>query len=129
MKVPRTYLAAFSVPHHPRRPRAGLASRPLAHRRAVPGRRQRRRADPRDRRRIVEGAGQPVVIENKPGAGGNIGASEAARAQPDGYTLFMATTGTHASNVSLYAKLPYDPVKDFAPITLSRSIRRSWCRG
>jgi tripartite-type tricarboxylate transporter receptor subunit TctC len=62
--------------------------------------------------------GQPVVIENKPGAGGNIGASEAARAQPDGYTLFMATTGTHASNVSLYAKLPYDPVKDFAPITL-----------
>jgi tripartite-type tricarboxylate transporter receptor subunit TctC len=62
--------------------------------------------------------GQPVVIENKPGAGGNIGASEAARAQPDGYTMFMATTGTHASNVSLYAKLPYDPVKDFAPITL-----------
>ncbi len=63
--------------------------------------------------------GQPVVIENKPGAGGNIGASEAAKAQPDGYTLFMATTGTHASNVSLYAKLPYDPVKDFAPITLT----------
>ncbi len=62
--------------------------------------------------------GQPVVIENKPGAGGNIGASEAARAAPDGYTLFMATTGTHASNVSLYAKLPYDPVKDFAPLTL-----------
>lgn len=62
--------------------------------------------------------GQPVVIENKPGAGGNIGASEAARSQPDGYTLFMATTGTHASNVSLYDKLPYDPVKDFAPLTL-----------
>ena len=62
--------------------------------------------------------GQPVVIENKPGAGGNIGAAEAARAQPDGYTLFMATTGTHASNTSLYDKLPYDPVKDFAPLTL-----------
>ncbi len=62
--------------------------------------------------------GQPVVIENKPGAGGNIGASELARSQPDGYTLFMATTGTHASNVSLYDKLPYDPVKDFAPLTM-----------
>jgi tripartite-type tricarboxylate transporter receptor subunit TctC len=62
--------------------------------------------------------GQPVVIENKPGAGGNIGAAEAARSAPDGYTLFMATTGTHASNVSLYDKLPYDPVKDFAPLTM-----------
>lgn len=67
---------------------------------------------------LSKALGQPVVIENKPGAGGNIGAAEAARAQPDGYTLFMATTGTHASNSSLYAKLPYDPVKDFAPLTL-----------
>ena len=67
---------------------------------------------------LSKALGQPVVIENKPGAGGNIGASEAARSQPDGYTLFMATTGTHASNVSLYDKLPYDPVKDFAPLTL-----------
>jgi tripartite-type tricarboxylate transporter receptor subunit TctC len=67
---------------------------------------------------LSKALGQPVVIENKPGAGGNIGAAEAARAQPDGYTLFMATTGTHASNTSLYDKLPYDPVKDFAPLTL-----------
>ena len=67
---------------------------------------------------LSKALGQPVVIENKPGAGGNIGAAEAARSQPDGYTLFMATTGTHASNVSLYPKLPYDPVKDFAPLTL-----------
>jgi tripartite-type tricarboxylate transporter receptor subunit TctC len=67
---------------------------------------------------LSKALGQPVIIENKPGAGGNIGAAEAARSQPDGYTLFMATTGTHASNVSLYPKLPYDPVKDFAPITL-----------
>jgi tripartite-type tricarboxylate transporter receptor subunit TctC len=62
--------------------------------------------------------GKPVIVENKPGAGGNIGAVEAARSAPDGYTLFMATTGTHAANVNLYDKLPYDPVKDFQPLTL-----------
>ena len=62
--------------------------------------------------------GRPVIVENKPGAGGNLGAAAAAHAAPDGYTLFMATTGTHASNVSLYKNLPFDPVKDFAPLTL-----------
>jgi len=62
--------------------------------------------------------GQPVIVENKPGAGGNLGAAAAAHAAPDGYTLFMATTGTHASNVSLYKNLPFDPAKDFAPLTL-----------
>jgi tripartite-type tricarboxylate transporter receptor subunit TctC len=62
--------------------------------------------------------GQPVVVDNKPGAAGNIGAAEAARAAPDGYTLFMATTGTHASNPSLYKNVPFDPVQDFAPLTL-----------
>ena len=67
---------------------------------------------------LAKALGQAVIVENKPGAGGNIGAAEAAKAPPDGYTLFMATTGTHASNASLYAKLPYDPVKDFAPLTL-----------
>jgi tripartite-type tricarboxylate transporter receptor subunit TctC len=71
---------------------------------------------------IAEGLGaalgQPVIVENKPGAGGNIAATDAARAQPDGTTLFMATTGTHASNVSLYKSLGFDPVKDFAPLTL-----------
>ena len=67
---------------------------------------------------LSKALGQPVVVDNKPGAGGNIGAAEAARAQPDGYTLFMATTGTHASNVSLYKTLPYDPVRNFAPLTL-----------
>ncbi|MFP3615952.1 tripartite tricarboxylate transporter substrate-binding protein, partial [Paraburkholderia sp. SIMBA_050] len=60
---------------------------------------------------------QTVLVENKPGAGGNIGASLAAKAPGDGYTLFMGTIGTHAINQSLYSKLPYDPVKDFAPIT------------
>lgn len=67
---------------------------------------------------LAKAVGQSVVVENKPGAGGNVAAADAARATPDGHTLFMATTGTHASNVSLYAKLPYDPVKDFAPLTL-----------
>jgi tripartite-type tricarboxylate transporter receptor subunit TctC len=67
---------------------------------------------------LSEALGQPVVVENKPGAGGNIAAADAARAAPDGYTLFMATTGTHASNVSLYKNLGFDPAKDFAPLTL-----------
>jgi tripartite-type tricarboxylate transporter receptor subunit TctC len=67
---------------------------------------------------LAKALGQPVVVENKPGAGGNIGAAAAAHAAPDGYTLFMATTSTHASNVSLYKNLPYDPAKDFAPLTL-----------
>lgn len=61
--------------------------------------------------------GQPVVVENKAGAGGNIGAAYAAKAPADGHTLFMGTVGTHAINASLYKKLPYDPIKDFAPLS------------
>ena len=61
---------------------------------------------------------QPVIIENKPGAGGAIGAEAAAKAAPDGYTLFMGHIGTLAVNPTLYAKLPYDAVKDFAPVAL-----------
>ena len=61
--------------------------------------------------------GQPVIIDNRPGAGGNIGSQAVARAQPDGYTLVMGTVGTHAINPSLYKKMPYDHVKDFAPIS------------
>jgi tripartite-type tricarboxylate transporter receptor subunit TctC len=67
---------------------------------------------------LSKAVAQPVIIDNKPGAGGSIGAADAAKAAPDGYTLFMATTGTHSSNISLYPKLPYDPEKDFAPLTL-----------
>ncbi|HTE76376.1 MAG TPA: tripartite tricarboxylate transporter substrate binding protein [Xanthobacteraceae bacterium] len=60
--------------------------------------------------------GQPVVVENKPGAGGNLAAAEAARAPADGHTLFIGTNGTQTINQSLYRQLPYDPVADFAPI-------------
>ncbi len=62
--------------------------------------------------------GQPVVVENKPGAGGGLGAAETAKAAPDGYTIMGGTISTHAINATLYSKLPYDPVKDFVPITL-----------
>ena len=61
---------------------------------------------------------QQVIIENKPGAGGTIGADIVAKAVPDGYTLTIGTSSNHAIAVSLYKKLPYDPVKDFAPITM-----------
>ena len=64
---------------------------------------------------------QPVVIENKGGAGGSIAADSVAKSPPDGYTLIMATVGTHAINAALYRKLPYDPVKDFTPIALVAS--------
>jgi tripartite-type tricarboxylate transporter receptor subunit TctC len=60
--------------------------------------------------------GQQFVVENKAGAGGNLGADLVAKASPDGYTLLMATVSTHAINPGLYKKMPYDPVRDFAPI-------------
>jgi tripartite-type tricarboxylate transporter receptor subunit TctC len=66
--------------------------------------------------------GQPVVIENKPGAGGNTGADMVAKSAPDGYTLLMGTVGTHGINVSLYSKMPYDAVKDFEPITVVAGV-------
>ena len=60
---------------------------------------------------------QSVVVDNKPGASGFIGAQAVAKAAPDGYTVFITTNTTHAANEHLYKKLPYDPVKDFAPVT------------
>jgi tripartite-type tricarboxylate transporter receptor subunit TctC len=62
--------------------------------------------------------GQPVVVENRTGAGGNIGADAVAKSPPDGYSLVMGSVGTHAVNVTLFSKMPYDPVRDFAPIAL-----------
>jgi tripartite-type tricarboxylate transporter receptor subunit TctC len=66
--------------------------------------------------------GQSVVVENRPGATGNIAADLVAKSAPDGYTLFYGTNTTHAINPSLYARLPFDPVKDFEPITITGKV-------
>ena len=70
---------------------------------------------------LQKALGQPVIVENKPGAGGNTGSAEVAHAT-DGHTLLMGTVGTHAINASLYPKMPFDPVKDFAPVTLVAAV-------
>jgi tripartite-type tricarboxylate transporter receptor subunit TctC len=72
--------------------------------------------------KLSEALGVPVVVENKPGQAGSIGATELARAAPDGYTLGGGTISSHAMNVSLYSKLPYDPLKDFTPITMLATL-------
>lgn len=68
--------------------------------------------------KLAKNIGQQVLVDNRPGAGGNIGAALGAKAPPDGYTLLMATIATHGVNPSLFKSLPFDPVKDFTPITL-----------
>ena len=72
--------------------------------------------------KLTETLGQSVVVDNRPGAGGNIGAELVAKSPPDGYTLLMGTVGTHAINPSLYAKMPYDHVKDFVPVILVAGV-------
>jgi len=66
--------------------------------------------------------GQTFIVDNKPGAGGNLGADAVAKSAPDGYTLLMGTVGTHAINAALYPKMPFDPAKDFAPIVLVAGV-------
>jgi tripartite-type tricarboxylate transporter receptor subunit TctC len=68
--------------------------------------------------KLTDAWGQTVVVENRPGAGGNVGADAVAKSPADGYTVVMGALSTHAVNPSLYAKMPYDAVKDFAPISL-----------
>ncbi len=72
--------------------------------------------------KLTETLGQPVVVDNRPGAGGNIGAELVAKSPPDGYTLLMGTVGTHAINPGLYPKMPYDHVRDFAPVILVAGV-------
>jgi tripartite-type tricarboxylate transporter receptor subunit TctC len=67
--------------------------------------------------KVSESVKQPVIVDNKPGAGGNIGADVVAKSAPDGYTILMGAVATHAINPTLYASIPYDPVRDFQPIT------------
>jgi len=72
--------------------------------------------------RLSVSFGQSVVVDNRPGAAGNIGSDMVAKSAPDGYTLLMGTVGTHAINPSLYAKMPYNHVKDFVPIVLVAGV-------
>ena len=72
--------------------------------------------------KLGEGLGQQVVVDNRSGAGGMIGVELAAKSPPDGYTLGIATVGQIAINPSLYAKMPFDPVKDLAPVTMAGNI-------
>ncbi|MBV8322496.1 MAG: tripartite tricarboxylate transporter substrate binding protein [Hyphomicrobiales bacterium] len=73
-------------------------------------------------KKVSEDTGQTLVVESRPGGGGAIGAAVVKQAPPDGHTLFQANAATHAANASLYATLPYDPIKDFRPITLMWSF-------
>ena len=72
--------------------------------------------------RVREDLGQPMLVENRAGAGGNIGVDVVARSAPDGYTLVMGAVATHAINPLLFEKLSFDPIKDFAPVTLVASV-------
>jgi tripartite-type tricarboxylate transporter receptor subunit TctC len=71
---------------------------------------------------LQKALGQPVVVDNKPGAGGNTGAAEVAKSAGDGYTFLMGTVGTHGINAALYPKMPYDPIKDFVPVSLVAGV-------
>ena len=72
--------------------------------------------------KFTETWSQPVIVDNRPGANGNIGTEAAAKAQPDGYTLLMGTAATHGVNPGLYPKLQFDAVRDFAPISLTAVV-------
>ena len=68
--------------------------------------------------KLTEAWGQQIIIDNRPGAGGNLGSDIASKAPPDGYTVLGGTVSSHSINTSLYSKMPYHPLRDFAPVTL-----------
>ena len=72
--------------------------------------------------RLEEKLGQPVVVDNRPGAGGNVGLTLVAKAAPDGYTLGVGAAGALSANVSLYPNMPFDPIKDFKPVSMLAAI-------
>lgn len=72
--------------------------------------------------KVRDSLGQPVIVENRAGAGGNIGADQVAKADPDGYSLVMGAVATHAINPWVFANLPYDPLKDFEPVTIVAAV-------
>jgi tripartite-type tricarboxylate transporter receptor subunit TctC len=72
--------------------------------------------------RLSDRIRQPIFVDNKPGAGGNIGADAAAKAPADGYTLLMATNATHAANAAMYSNMPFDPIKDFKAVAMVGSL-------
>jgi tripartite-type tricarboxylate transporter receptor subunit TctC len=72
--------------------------------------------------RLSKALGQNFVIDNRGGAGGNVGSDAVAKAEPDGYTILMGTVGTHAINQSLYTKMPYDALRDFAPVAFVAGV-------
>lgn len=72
---------------------------------------------------LASALGQPVVVENRPGAGGNVGTAAVARAEPDGYALVMGTGGTLTINPAIYAQMPFDPQKDLAPVSLIAAVQ------
>jgi tripartite-type tricarboxylate transporter receptor subunit TctC len=75
---------------------------------------------------LAPALGQPVVIENRPGAGGHLGAGLVARAEPAGYTLLMSGSPTHSVGPHLFKRLTYDPMRDVPPVAMSRSRRTCW---
>lgn len=115
----RTALAAGEASTYPERPIRLIVGFPAG---GSADQSARRLADQMSRQ-----LGKPIVIDNRPGASGNIAAAAAARSAADGYTLFYGTNATQAMNVSLYPRLDYDPIKDFVPIALEGKVYNVMC--
>ncbi|MET3513724.1 tripartite-type tricarboxylate transporter receptor subunit TctC [Pseudacidovorax sp. 1753] len=115
----RTALAAGEASTYPERPIRLIVGFPAC---GSADQSARRLADQMSRQ-----LGKPIVIDNRPGASGNIAAAAAARSAADGYTLFYGTNATQAMNVSLYPRLDYDPIKDFVPIALEGKVYNVMC--